>query len=279
MDRPSPHTREDKRLISRRRQGDLGEASAIEWLTRMGATVWTPLGHSPDADLIAELEGHLLRVQVKTSTCSLKARDGARRWDVYLATHGGNQSWNGVAKVFDPSRFDLLFALVADGRRWMIPSDVIEGITGITLGGTKYSEFEIDPAAPIEGLIYRGNAPLESGVTAGEYASGQRTRSVKAWTMSSQVRILPPPLPPRESGFKRTRYDRQLGRSGQTTINEKRKVTLPQQAVLEAGLDVGDRLRVRSHGYGRVVLELVDLYSDDQTSSETTTPPRNERRR
>ena len=47
-----------------------------------------------------------------------------------------------------------------------------------------------------------------------------------------------------------------------TTINEKRKVTLPQQAVIEAGLDVGDRLRVHSYGYGRVVLERVGIYDD-----------------
>jgi hypothetical protein len=80
----------------------------------------------------------------------------------------------------------------------------------------------------------------------------------------SQVRILPPPLPRRESGFRRTRYERKLGRTGQTTINEKRKVTIPQQAVLEAGLDVGDRLRVRSHGYGRIVLERLGLFDDYQ---------------
>ncbi len=268
MDRPSPHTREDKRLINRRRQGDLGEASAIEWFTRLGATVWTPFGHSPDADLIAELEAHLLRIQVKTSTCHLEASDGNRRWDVHLATNGGNQSWNGIAKVFDPSRFDFLFALVADGRRWVIPADVIEGTRGITLGGEKYSDFEVDPDTPIEALIYGGGPPLESSATAaGEYASGQRTGSVKAWTMSSQVRILPPPLPHRESGFKRTKYERKRGRSGQTTINEKRKVTLPQRAVLEAGLDVGDRLRVRSHGCGRIVLERIGLYGDVRDES------------
>jgi hypothetical protein len=57
-----------KRLINRRQQGDLGEISAIEWLTRQGATVSVPMGHSPDYDLIAEVEGRLLRVQVKTST-------------------------------------------------------------------------------------------------------------------------------------------------------------------------------------------------------------------
>jgi bifunctional DNA-binding transcriptional regulator/antitoxin component of YhaV-PrlF toxin-antitoxin module len=67
-------------------------------------------------------------------------------------------------------------------------------------------------------------------------------------------------LPSRETGFKHTTYERKLGQSGQTRINEKRKVTLPQKAVIEAGLDVGDRLRVRSHGYGRIVLERVGLY-------------------
>lgn len=97
----------------------------------------------------------------------------------------------------------------------------------------------------------------------------------------SQVRILPPPLPHRQSGFKRTKYERKLARSGQTTINEKRKVTLPQQAVLEAGLDVGDRLRVRSHGYGRIVLERIGLYEDQQNgaSSQTNDAARDERRR
>ena len=45
------------RLINRRLQGDLGEASAIEWLTRQGATVSLPVGHSPDYDLIAESTG------------------------------------------------------------------------------------------------------------------------------------------------------------------------------------------------------------------------------
>lgn len=57
-----------RRLINRRTQGDLGEFSAMEWFAAQGALVWTPLGHSRDADLIAEFDGKLLRVQVKTST-------------------------------------------------------------------------------------------------------------------------------------------------------------------------------------------------------------------
>ena len=98
MDRPVRHLRESQRLINRRQQGDLGEASAIEWLTRHGATVCAPLGHSPDYDLIAEIEGRLLRIQVKTSALVVTTPNADRRHEVHIATNGGNQSWSGVAK-------------------------------------------------------------------------------------------------------------------------------------------------------------------------------------
>jgi len=130
--------------VTTREQGDLGEASAVEWLTFEGATVATPFNNSPDWDLLAELQGRILRVQVKTSTCFIK-----RRWSVAVCTRGGNQSWNGVAKRFHRSRCDYLFVLVGDGRRWFIPSDAIEGTTAICLGGPKYAEFEIDRGRPI----------------------------------------------------------------------------------------------------------------------------------
>ncbi len=99
-----------------RQQGDLGEASGIEWLTRWGAGVYFPLFHSPGIDLIAETEDRLLRVQVKTSTYWNK-----QRWQVNLKTCGGNQSWNGIVKFLEPTRCDWVFVLVADGRRWFIP--------------------------------------------------------------------------------------------------------------------------------------------------------------
>lgn len=70
----TPHRRE--RAVNRRVQGDLGEFSAMEWLASKGALVWVPLGHSPDVDLIAELNGRLLRVQVKTSTLRRKTPRG-----------------------------------------------------------------------------------------------------------------------------------------------------------------------------------------------------------
>jgi PD-(D/E)XK nuclease superfamily protein len=279
LDRPSRRTRESQRAINRRQQGDLGEAAAIEWFTRLGATTFIPFGHSPDVDLVIELEGRLLRIQVKTSTQFIETPDGHQRRVVSLKTCGGNQSWNGVAKEIDPTHVDFLFVLTGDGRRWLIPSDRLDARTSIQLGGPKYSEYEIDPAARIDHLVYGDRSSLNSIPALGEYPRGQRTAAVNRQALPSQVRLLPPPLPRRGSRFKPTRYDRKLGQSGQTTINEKRKVTIPQRAVLEAGLGAGDRLRAQSHGYGRILLERIGLYEDPQPASERTTPPIAERRR
>jgi hypothetical protein len=126
-----------------RQQGDLGELSAIEYLTNRGAAIAMPLFHSPDWDLIAELDGRVLRVQVKTSNCFIRDR-----FSVAICTRGGNQSWNGMVKRFSPVRCDFLFVLVGDGRRWFIPADVVEGSTSICLGGPKYAEYEVERGQP-----------------------------------------------------------------------------------------------------------------------------------
>jgi hypothetical protein len=104
-----------------------------------------PLGHSPDVDVVAYLEGRLLRVQVKTCGLFIK-----RRWEVSLVTRGGNQSWTGIVKRFNAQRADYLFVHVADGRRWFIPADEVEGGTKIVLGGPKYAAFEVEPGRPFE---------------------------------------------------------------------------------------------------------------------------------
>lgn len=246
-----------ERLINRRQQGDLGEASAIEWLTSVGATVLIPFGHSPDYDLVAEANGRLLRIQVKTSTRSRMTAEGQQRSTVTLATNGGNRSWNGVSKLLDPSRFDYLFVHTGNGRQWFIPATVVEARTRITLGGRNYSEFEIAPGRPIHQLVYGRDPALESELPPGEYPRGQRTATVNRQAQPSQVRLLPPPFRSRP-GFGSSKYDRKLGRSGVALLNQKRRVTLPRQACIEAGLHDGDRVRVRSDGDGRLVLERIE---------------------
>ena len=114
------------------------------WLASKGASIYLPLGHSPDVDLIADFGDELVRVQVKTSICWT-----GRRWSVTLCTRGGNRSWNGLVKHLDPTRCDALFAHVGDGRRWYIPTTALECRSGLILGGPKYAEFEVEPGDPL----------------------------------------------------------------------------------------------------------------------------------
>jgi hypothetical protein len=131
-----------------RGQGDLGERSAITYLLDLGWPVFLPIGHSPDIDLVTDFGDGAVRVQVKTSTVF---RNG--RWDVTVATRGGNRSWSGLVKRLDPSRYDYLFVLVGDGRRWFIPAATVEGGCGVRLGGPKYSQYEIEAGRPLPAWI------------------------------------------------------------------------------------------------------------------------------
>ena len=116
------------------------------WLTAQGAAVSKPIGHCPDYDLIADYGDRLLRVEVKTST---RPGSAPGRYAVQLCTHGGNRSWTGLVKVFQRDRCDFVFAQVGDGRRWFIPTEALEAGRSISLGGPKYSEFEVEPGPPI----------------------------------------------------------------------------------------------------------------------------------
>ncbi len=118
--------------------------SAIDWLDSQGYTVYVPLQHSPDVDLIATRGSEVIRVEVKTTT-----RRRGDRWDVMICTRGGNQSWNGLAKHFDPARCEYLFVLAGDGRRWFIPTTAITTRSGIAVGCPKYAEYEVERGRPI----------------------------------------------------------------------------------------------------------------------------------
>jgi hypothetical protein len=243
---------ESKRLKPRE-QGDIGELSAMEWLASRGAHVYVPVGHSPDIDLIADLGGRLFRIEVKTST---HQRNGGN-WAVMISTRGGNQSWTGVVKYFEPERCDYLFVHVGDGRRWFIPTATLDCRSSLTLGGAKYSEYEIEQGRPLQaGSSYPG---LESGCSPGEYRSGQTGCAVNAVAKSFGGSNPPSPIASARPALKPSNYERKLGQSGQAVINQKRRVTIPQRAFFEAGFENGSKVRVRSDGPGRIILEQVEL--------------------
>ena len=109
--------------------------------------MYLPLEHSPDIDLIALWEQRVLRVQVKTSTVFRN-----ERFEVTLATRGGNQSWSGLVKTFSPRRCDYLFVHTGDGRRWFIPSAAVDGGCRIRLGGPKYALYEVEPGETLQAM-------------------------------------------------------------------------------------------------------------------------------
>lgn len=200
------------------------------------------------------MNSQLRRVQVKTSTFLSPTPTGEERWSVIVCTNGGNQSWSGITKAFDPANADLLYVLTGHGRRWLIPTDALEAARALTLGGPKYSEFELDRGNPITHLVY-GDTAADSriGTAPGEYPSGQRMATVNRPAMPSQVRILPPP-----SGISEIGRERKLGRAGQAIVRGKRLITIPAKPYLEAGFEAGDRIRFRTDGPGRVVMERIE---------------------
>ena len=103
--------------------------------------------HGSGYDLIAHFpeDGRTLLVRVKTSTCWSNGR-----YEVALATRGGNQSWNGVVKLLDATCCDALFVHCGDGRRWFIPSEHLSGGSKLLLGGPKYAGYEVSSGEPLQ---------------------------------------------------------------------------------------------------------------------------------
>ncbi len=52
-------------------------------------------------------------------------------------------------KRLDPTRYDYLFVVVGDGRRWFIPADRVDAGNIVRLGGPNYADWEIEPGTPL----------------------------------------------------------------------------------------------------------------------------------
>jgi PD-(D/E)XK endonuclease len=233
-----------------REQGDIGELSAMEWLASKGAQIHVPVGHSPDVDVVAGFDERLFRIEVKTSN----HRNEIGRWQVHISTHGGNQSWTGVVKYFDPKRCDFLFVHVGDGRRWFIPSGELSCRAGLTLGGTKYSEFEIEPGRPF-GQERQGSSKLAD--KEGGRRSGRAGPDCKFGALVAEwVRIPPPPFP---SSSADAASPHPVGR---TQLSANHQLTIPLGPFEAADLEVGDRLRVEVLDKGRVLITRIQEYME-----------------
>lgn len=96
--------------------GDIGEANVLCKFVELGIPVYLPFGDNQRSDLIAEFNGKLNRIQVKTS---VKAEDGVYKVDLTSSTVHRK---NGVKYVYTENDIDF-FALynIARNKVLLIP--------------------------------------------------------------------------------------------------------------------------------------------------------------
>ena len=116
-------------------QGNMGLGKAIEYFTSWGIPVALPLNDTQKYDLIADFDGKLQRVSVKTSRFSVHPNT----FDVLLKNCGGG-SKGATIRHFDNTTCDYVFIYTADNNIYLIPSTVITAKNSITVGN-KYVEY------------------------------------------------------------------------------------------------------------------------------------------
>ena len=118
-------------------QGNLGFGKAVEYFTSHGITVAIPLNDTQKYDLIADFNGGLQRVQVKTSRYS---RNGIS-YEVMLKNCGGTSKGSKI-RPFDNTSCDYVFIVTGNDKTYLIPCETISATNTITVGN-KYTEFEV----------------------------------------------------------------------------------------------------------------------------------------
>lgn len=116
-------------------QGNMGFGKAIEYFTSHGITVALPLNDTQKYDLIADFNGGLQRVSVKTSR---NTRTDGATYEVLLKNCGG--TGRGQTRYFDNNACDYLFIYTASEDLYLIPAKDIDAKSEIVVG-KKYTEY------------------------------------------------------------------------------------------------------------------------------------------
>lgn len=100
--------------MNSRQQGAIGVAKAIAHYSSLGWSVSVPIADAQRYDLIVDDGSGPQRVECKTSTTG----------DFHLRTQGGNRSWSGEPRMFDPTEVERLFLYnVTTGQSWDYPAE------------------------------------------------------------------------------------------------------------------------------------------------------------
>lgn len=119
-------------------QGNLGLGKAIEYFVSHNIPVSIPLNDTQSYDLVADFNGKLQRVQVKTS----RATENGISYTVQLRNTGGNRTGNVRQVAFDNNSSDYLFIYTANEKIYLIPCQDIDAKNSICVGN-KYTEYEV----------------------------------------------------------------------------------------------------------------------------------------
>lgn len=119
-------------------QGNLGLGKAIEYFTSHSIPVAIPLNDTQKYDLIADFNGKLQRISVKTS----RATENGKSFSVQLRNTGGSSSNNKI-RPFDNESCDYLFIYTINEEYYLIPSKEVTAINSINVG-PKYYDYLVE---------------------------------------------------------------------------------------------------------------------------------------
>ena len=127
-------------------QGNMGLGKAIEYFTSHQIPVSLPLNDTQSYDLIADFDGKLQRIQVKTTRST---QTEGRSYTVGLRNCGGNRTGTVRQVKFDNESCDYLFIYTGSNKTYLIPANIIDAKNAIVVG-VKYSEFEVQSKTLLE---------------------------------------------------------------------------------------------------------------------------------
>lgn len=136
-------------MMNSKRIGNIGEAKVLAKFVEMGIPIYIPFGDDEKADLIAEFDGKLNKVQVKTS---IKSKNGCSIFDLTSSTA---HRTNGERRKYSNSEIDYfaLYSLDRDKIYFMkAPENPMSAITirfedtksGMKIGINYESDFLIE---------------------------------------------------------------------------------------------------------------------------------------
>lgn len=103
--------------------GNIGEAIALQEFVKKGISVYIPFGENEKADLIADFDGKLNKIQVKTSQ---KIEDGKIIWRIT------SNCTSGVHKYTKQEVDYFVLYNIESDLLLIIPFSLVEGKTQIT---------------------------------------------------------------------------------------------------------------------------------------------------